>query len=421
MKKFFSVFLTGFLAFSLAGCGGGISGDTASGNGVSDNSGTSAEISMGEWNTEAYMIPFWKSDRMVGESVLLVSENGGSPQGQLLFVPEEIESVVSYDIVGKRTVEYTEGTDFRIEGNTIIASGDSMPFMTEKQLSGEEKTEGFDYSQIPSTDAGLYLPFTESTGFIERQIYVTYTHAAGWEAETPSYAGETLTKTAEKLRNGESLNLFVYGDSISTGANSTGYLNVYPYADSWPESVRKGLEQQYGGQINLLNKAVGGWTSEDAIKSSETVGWVGGEQITQTGISGTLKEMPDYTPDLAILGFGMNDASNGISRKTYKLYMQRIMTVIRERNPDCEFILLGTMIANPKAYNQSKGQIEYYNELSELAAENPGTVAVNIGRMHMDMLERGKRYADMTGNNVNHPNDFMASVYVMNILSLLIS
>ena len=96
------------------------------------------------------------------------------------------------------------------------------------------------------------------------------------------------------------------------------------------------------------------------------------------------------------------------------------MTVIRQRNPQCEFILLGTMIANPKAYNQSKGQIEYFNELEALARENNGTVAVNIGRMHADMLKKGKRYVDMTVNNVNHPNDFLASVYAMNILSLLI-
>ena len=367
------------------------------------------------------MIPFWKSENVVGESVLLVSENGGVPKGKLLFAPEKIESVVSYDLAGARAIEYQEGVDFTIDGNTISAVRDTLPFMTDKELSGEEKLDGFDYSQIPSTDAGLHLPFTEGTGFIERQIYVTYTHAGKWTGQVPVYAGDTLSKTVEKLKNKETLNLFVYGDSISTGANSTGYLNVYPYADSWPESVRQGLEQQYGGKVELLNKAVGGWTSEDAIKSSETVGWVGGEQIFQTGISGTLKEMPEYKPDLVVLGFGMNDASNGISRKTYKLYMQRIMTVIRQRNPECEFILLGTMIANPKAYNQSKGQIEYFNELKELSEENAGTVTINIGQMHMDMLENGKRYADMTGNNVNHPNDFLASVYTMNILSLLIA
>ena len=414
MKRGVSVLLAGFLFFSLVGCSGTDSVEESQNN-------ESSEQTENKWNTEAYMIPFWKSKNVVGESILLVSENGGAPQGKLLFAPETIESVVSYDLTGERAVEYQEGVDFTIDGNTISAIGKELPFMTDKELSGEERLDGFDYSQIPSTDAGLHLPFTEGTGFIERQIYVTYTHTGKWMGQVPVYAGGTLSKTAEKLKNKETLNLFVYGDSISTGANSTGYLNVYPYADSWPEGVRKGLEQQYGGKVELLNKAVGGWTSEDAIKSSETVGWVGGVQISQPGISGTLKEMPEYKPDLVVLGFGMNDATNGINRKTYKLYMQRIMTVIRQRNPECEFILLGTMIANPKAYNQSKGQIEYFNELKELSEENTGTVAINIGQMHMDMLDSGKRYADMTGNNVNHPNDFLASVYAMNILSLLIA
>lgn len=76
------------------------------------------------------------------------------------------------------------------------------------------------------------------------------------------------------------------------------------------------------------------------------------------------------------------------------------------------------MIANPKAYNQSKGQIEYFYELQTPATENVGMLAGNIGRMHTDMLESGKRCVDMTGNNINHLNDFSASVYAMNILSL---
>lgn len=410
MKKLLSVAIAAVLTIAAGGCG---TGDRKESN---DISGKDSEA----WFTEENMVPFWKNEKIIGESILPIRENGNEAEGKLLFTPTEIESVVSYDISKKRTVVYTEGKDFEVIGNSIKSIDGALPFLTDKQLSGEEKLSGFDYSQIPSTDSGLYLPFTEGTGFIERQIYVTYKYEEKWGGSVPGYEGEILSAAIEKLRNKKEFNLFIYGDSISTGANSTGYLKVYPYAESWPEAVCSGLEKQYQTKINFLNKSVGGWTSENAIKISESIGWVGGVQISQPGIAGTLNEMPDYKPDLAILGFGMNDATNGIGRKSYKTYMQRIMTVIRQRNPQCEFILLGTMIANPKAYNQSKGQIEYFNELEALARENNGTVAVNIGRMHADMLKKGKRYVDMTGNNVNHPNDFLASVYAMNILSLLI-
>jgi len=47
-------------------------------------------------------------------------------------------------------------------------------------------------------------------------------------------------------------------------------------------------------------------------------------------------------------------------------------------------------------------------------------VAWDIGSMHQDLLTAGKKYLDMTSNNVNHPNDFIARIYAMNVLSLLI-
>lgn len=389
---------------------------------VSTSEPTSASPTMENksWNTEDYMIPFWKTDKIVDESVLLISKGDEAAEGELLFAPDKIESVVSYNPYAAKTIVYAEGEDYVVEGKKIKAVSKKMPFMTEEQLSGQDKMSGFDYSQIPSTDKGLYLPFTESTGFIEKQIFVTYTHAEEWNKETPAYIGDRFLNLAKKIANKEKINLFVYGDSISTGANSSGYLNVYPNKPSWPQAVRKGLSEQYGTEVELVNKAVGGWTSENAIMSSESIGWVNGKQISQAGIKVTLEEMPDYKPDLAVIGFGMNDATNGMSKSTYRVYMQKIIKTIKDRNPDCEFILLGTMLANPKAYNQSKNQISYYDELLKIAESDEKIASVNIGKMHEDLLGSGKKYADMTSNNVNHPNDFMASVYTMNILSLLI-
>ena len=372
------------------------------------------------WNTEEYMIPFWKTDKIVDESVLLISKDGEAAEGELLFTPDKIEVVVSYNPHASKTIVYVEGEDYVVEGKKIKAVSKKMPFMTEEQLSGQDKMSGFDYSQIPSTDKGLYLPFTESTGFIEKQIFVTYTHAEKWNKETPAYIGDRFSNLAKKIANKEKINLFVYGDSISTGANSSGYLNVYPNKPSWPQAIRKGLADQFGTEVELVNKAVGGWTSENAVKSQESIGWVNGKQISQAGIKVTLEEMPDYKPDLAVIGFGMNDATMGISKTAYRAYMQKIIKTIKDRNSDCEFILLGTMLANPKAYNQSKNQISYYDELLKIAEGDDKVVSVNIGKMHDDLLVSGKKYADMTSNNVNHPNDFMASVYAMNILSLLI-
>ncbi|MDF2873239.1 MAG: hypothetical protein K0R05_4814 [Anaerocolumna sp.] len=384
------------------------------------NSDISSDKAEEETGKEEAMKAFWLTNQIEDESIMLVSNNGNSPSGNLLFEPAKITEMVTYQTeTGVKTV-WKEGTDYTVNGKTITALNSNIPFMTDMQVNGEDKIDGLDYTSIPSVTAGLYLPFTEGAELISRQVYVTYEYNEKWDGTTPVYEGHKLKIIMSKLENKEAVNLLVYGDSISTGANSSGYLKVFPNKDSWPVAVTKNLEQYYGSQINLLNKAVGGWTSENAIKNTESIGWVDGKQIKQPGIKVTLSEMPDYKPDLVILGFGMNDATNGIDKNTFKIYMSTIIENIRERNSQCEFILLGTMLANPMAANQSKDQISYYTVLKEIAESEEGIVTVNIGQMHQGMLDADKKYIDMTANNVNHPNDFMASIYTMNILALLI-
>jgi hypothetical protein len=44
----------------------------------------------------------------------------------------------------------------------------------------------------------------------------------------------------------------------------------------------------------------------------------------------------------------------------------------------------------------------------------------DMTQIHWDILATGKRYRDMTGNNINHPNDFIARIYAKVILKTLL-
>jgi len=48
-----------------------------------------------------------------------------------------------------------------------------------------------------------------------------------------------------------------------------------------------------------------------------------------------------------------------------------------------------------------------------------GIGMVDIHRVQLSLMER-KRFVDMTGNNVNHPNDFMVRVYAQTVSAALI-
>jgi hypothetical protein len=111
-------------------------------------------------------------------------------------------------------------------------------------------------------------------------------------------------------------------------------------------------------------------------------------------------------PDLVILGFGMNDGA-GVPVETFVENTRAMMDTVREANPAAEFVLL--MSFQPNSRWRDFGPMPEY--LAALRAmEGPGVALADLWSMHGYLLQH-KDYADMTGNHVNHPNDFMVRVY----------
>lgn len=432
---------------ALAACAGCTGGETPPGpepdNDPSQGGGTENPPQEQENTVDDLVKNFWQNAVMYDESVMFVAETDAegnvisAPKAKLLFAADEIVSVKQYfhQDNGGQTVTFSEGTDFVYEDGYLVATGNivenlitekdefsgSVPYVTDKALTGEALFPGLASDpSIPSTDEGLFLPFTEGYQIVQMQCSVTYTHSAAWQGATPSYhGGGALKKTVQKLKNKQTTELFVYGDSISTGANSSSVLGIEPFLATWPELVAENLASYYGAEVRLTNCSVGGWTSANGVGGG--TGWVSGEQVTQPGLEALFEdELDGYAPDIVFLGFGMNDASNGLALNTYLNNMKSMIDTLREVSPACEIVLIGTMLANPKAKNQSKNQEEFTAYLARLAEMYEGVCVVDIGAMHRDILEAGKRYTEISSNNVNHPNDFMARVYAMNLLSALI-
>lgn len=461
MKKFLAVLLAALFCFSFAACTGPAEQgnqnqnqgqnqgqnppDDGKEDGKDDKDPPSKEKTVDELVTN-----FWDSERMYEETVMLVAEtdeNGNviaAPKAKLLFEATEIESLVwYYSGSDNRTKKiFAAGTDYEYKDGALVAIGEivdndftgqkefrtAMPYVTDKMLSGEAIFPGVTGQDIPSKQQGangetLYLPFTETTRIVQNQMSVTYKHAKTWKGATPVYYGaDKLQRTVEKLKAKEKVELFLWGDSISTGANSSGYLDIPPFYPTWPELVAANLAQYYGTTVNLTNKAVGGWTTNAGVSGGS--GWVDGVQIAQVGLEKMLtEELSGYKPDIAILAFGMNDATKGIEvgLEGYYSNLMKMIEVLRTVNPECDIILVGTMLANPLAANQSYRQKEYTDSVLPVIVERTENVCmVDIGAMHEDILGAGKIYTEISSNNVNHPNDFMARVYAMNLLSALI-
>jgi hypothetical protein len=57
-------------------------------------------------------------------------------------------------------------------------------------------------------------------------------------------------------------------------------------------------------------------------------------------------------------------------------------------------------------------------KLQKLAQEEAGVALADLTTLHKEYLTV-KNYRDMTGNNVNHPNDFLMRLYAQTIVKTI--
>ncbi|MBE7065412.1 MAG: hypothetical protein E7384_06340 [Ruminococcaceae bacterium] len=340
-----------------------------------------------EYDLDKYTQPYWESDIIYNESVMPLENSDGSvPAVSLMYNIKEIVSVKSSDF----TKIYFEGKDYVVENGMlkILPTGsiDTIDYSFMYPSSSSTSTQ-------PDSAHG-YMYFAEGSVFHEMQLAVTYVKSGTWTGAVPEQKSDLLPKTMAKLEAGESLNVVLLGDSISVGANSTEFVNAAPYSANWYKMVTDSLTKEYGSKISFTNLSVGGMDSA----------W----GVTQAATAASCK------PDLIIIGFGMNDGSASVSTSAYKSNIKSIIDTVKASNPDCEVILLSTMLSNPD-WTAGHNQASYLPVLESF--EGTGCAVADITTPHSYLLTR-KRFVDMTGNNVNHPNDFIVRLYAQVVLEL---
>ena len=137
--------------------------------------------------------------------------------------------------------------------------------------------------------------------------------------------------------------------------------------------------------------------------------------------------MIQYAPDLVFIAFGMNDCMNESQdsggslervRSEYKSAIEEMILQVRAQYPDCEFVLVSSFYANPYCHYQS-----YFDAcrdaLLELEEAYDGVVCADVTSLQASMLEY-KDYLDFSGDNMCHPNDFMARLYAQVCLETIV-
>ena len=229
-------------------------------------------------------------------------------------------------------------------------------------------------------------------------VTVTYKTQEKWQGYSPENSLQQLPRLKKKLESGAALNILVYGDSISCGWDCSGMYGQEPNQPIWPEILREQMKRCWKNPLNFANTSVGGVDTEWAIRQVP-------ERVTP------------YQPDLIILGFGMNDRCPG---EQFADKMKRLIAAIRIENPEAQLVLVATTLPNPKTKTAPLHfwayQDEYEDALKGLCGA--GIVLANVQAVQK-VMEQKKRYMDLTGNGINHPNDYLARVQAQVIAAVL--
>ncbi len=348
-----------------------------------------------QWDYRPELLrPFWIGDVVEGESVLFIREQPeGEARASVLFPIQEVLAV--RNSVGD--VTYESGRDYVWEPGSreiILPVGSRIVSRTPEEL---RRPAGSQQYALTHRDGNGEILFGGRLEYAEMQTCVTYRHQQGpWTAPVPHFDPQALPRTIERLIRQQPVSIVTLGDSISAGANASALFEAAPYQPAYPELVRRELAERFGGPVEMTNLAVGGTDT----------GW-GLTQIDQVVAA---------QPQLVILAFGMNDSS-GRSAESYQENTRDMIAAIREKLPECEFILVASMLGN-RDWTLLKHEVfpQYRDALEELV--DPGIALADLTSIWNGFLEL-KHDWDQTGNGVNHPNDFGHRVYAQTILTLL--
>jgi len=343
------------------------------------------------------------SRRVVGESALFA----GSQSVRLLFPAERVERV--YNL--RNGELYQEGIDYaHVPGTDTLLR---LPFSRMPHLSKEEMTPAKDAPGItcfPARGANaipdLYsengaLIFDNNSRFAATQVLVDYTATAVEELQPqPQFPGR-LPRVKELLKNKGAVKIVSLGDSITEGYNASNYTRIQPFQPPYAELVPMMLSEATGASVTCKNLGVDGSTSTHAVQVPQR--WAGEK------------------PELLTVAYGMNDFSKR-NLTGYLSNLREIIRIAREARADTEILLIASMPGNPKWKCTPEGSArEFAAALREMVLGLDEHISMADQDALVEKLFERKGFYDLTGNGVNHPNDFLHVLLAENICNCILA
>lgn len=370
------------------------------------------------------------SENKVTNDTLFFIDKGD--EKRLLYPATKIISVTSYD----GSVTYKEDVDYILtdDGKLKITENSSIPCITSEKYYNHPET----MLQIEHKGEKKWVYWGEGDAMTKWQVCVSYEHKSVWDGFLQECHKDQFEGIIEKLKGGEDITVVFYGDSITCGANSSWYIGHNPYQYSYPmlfvnsladlfdytvnyvdvshlDSLIKPTPEPYiageRGTITYINPSMGGWTARDGVNNFNTY---------------IKPYIEQYGCDLLVVAFAGNDAVAGYTPTLVANNYSEIIEKAKKICPELHFMMVSSMVNTPLSTNgwntpsmlEHEGQFKIASKRQNIANKTPGAV-VNMTSMSMSLLDY-KEFADYSGNNINHPNDFLHRIYAQSLLQCFI-
>ncbi len=356
------------------------------------------------------LYPFWAGEKMYHESIMYLEDETSA---RLLYEPTEVLAVLSYDY----KTEYLRGTDWDIDGDRLVRlPGSRIPAFPLAEYYPDVHVAGQSFGC--TVEGRSFLAYGERDTFQKYQVSVSYRHAGKWPGRIPEHHTADFARFFAKLERGEEATVVFYGDSITTGCNSTATFDQAPYTPCFPYIIASEIAKAYGYTVSV--------DADPNMKPLDTplsgdrvlhyVNTAVGGMDSRWGLANAKERVTAYRPDLFVLAFGMNDA--GKPADEFLSITRDTVDAVRSDLPDVDVCLIATMLPHWRAAGFFGHQPEYEPVLEDYAKTDGHMAVAPVTSVHAALLER-KEYYTMTGNNINHCNDFFARVYAMTVLATL--
>lgn len=336
--------------------------------------------------------PAWHSPIVHRESsVWLQMERGGAIQARLAFPASEILSITSANGATKYQIDRDCTLSDDRQTLTWTGGGSIQPITAEQMFPAKDAPHSYRHRASNPEQNLFYAP---GKWFHEHNIEVTYRRAEFDRAASPQPTS-SLARARAKLHAKLPIKIAVSGDSISTGLDASGTTSTPPNQPGYAELVAAQLAGSFNCEVALDNRSVSGWSIAQGVAD--------------------LPALLAGKPDLLIVAYGMND----VGRRDPSWFAGQAKTLAEKAKaelPNVEIVWVAPMLGNKEWVHTPREMFSLYrDELAEL--KGPDAALADLTTVWQTLLVH-KHDLDLTGNGLNHPNDFGHRLYAQCILEL---